>query len=1501
MQVAMVVLFGDKSFYYNFAQSEHVLVSESREANLCIPGLGRELIVSDNDNAIVIDVIRGNSSTRISAYLDSPVIIDKDDKIALFFSNSSKSNKSVYLPMNCTVDIGMDEDLILDDGKTNDVIVNLPFVSHHHARIIRKESNTSIYDTCSTNGIHLNGKQIESAELEDGDIISIFTVRIIFKDNILFFENVGSQLKINRIKCIDDRTAAQPTFPDDDNRFQRAPRLTRTIGQTEINIERPPHGSGTPPINWLNVLVTPLVTVALMLVLVFAMGMSAVMLIMSGVMSITSAIIAIANYRSQKKKAGSSDKKLSEKYQSYLAEIEQTISDAHLTQRSQLLSSNPSPRDCVDIAVNRKSVLWEREPEDDDFLRVRLGIGEVRAAVTAQYHRDKFAVEENQLEDQAEKIAEDSIVITNAPVLCDLALNKRTGIIGSKEDTYQLVRNILAELSTNHSCEDVRIVLLASRKEINDWAWLHWLPHCSDDQRKHKFIAFSQEEVDETLEDVIEIVGSRKEDKENRYNFSESAKTPHFLFVIASQVVLTKALREYVFSDEDLGCSSIFIERRRNALPKECNWVVEVSEGNGEVYNSSRSQQKAKFKVDELSLREADTLSRALAPLHAGVDTSEDLPVSISFLQGYGVQRPEELNISRRWASAKTYESLSVPIAIGSDGKPFCFDIHKRKHGSHGVVAGQTQWGKTDLVMSWLLSLAVNFSPEDVSFVIIDWKGTSMVSPFYSLPHLAGGISNLDVKKGNVERCLASIKNEVTRRESIIDKYSHLGVKDIEDLAKMHKNGKIRETLSRLMIVIDEFAEFKKTYPDFGKEIDSLTMTGSSLGISVVLMAQNLTGVLSTQSEANVRFRWCLHVANSGFSRDLLGRTGAERLPYPGRTIIKVGDDEVYEEVQGFWSSAPYDPSALIQGDQPIPIATVAINGNRKNCEIFSRKKAAENGLKENRAIVDYIARYCKENGISDAEKIWTNPLPERITLNHLLPVGFNGRDWPATKACAPIVGLIDDPANQRQYPLILELAKTGHTIVYGAPVTGKTTFIQTLVISTAMTRKPDEVSIYIMDFGGRNMLLLRDVPHVGGVAFDNEPERLKKLLTILEDTLQQRIELFSGAGVGNIQAYREMTDERMPDVILAVDGFGTLLKTYPDMEEAFIRLSSNAANYGIYLVLTANAVNVVPIRITQNIKTSLALQLPDKGDYSSVVGRATQQLPSILGRGYTKGNPPLEYQTALPAPGDADKEVSENVRRISQIMSSSWDGLLPDPIPEMPKVIPYGSIRHSGIVLGLSTEKVRPIAYDYEKQHYLLISGTAQSGKTTMLTTLARQFKERLDAKVIAFKGKESISALSAVGDVVLSEPTEIDQFVEKLRPEMQRRQTEKQTEGLTNFQPILIAVDDYADFFKGVSNETILRLQAIIKLAEGLNIYLVVTADAYEIASMSSQGEAVALALAKGRQAVMLGGCINDHCAIQTNVSYTQKGISVKEFEGFFINNKNATGFKAMNSKEG
>ena len=1501
MQIAMVVLHRDRSYYFIFNQGERVFVGEHRNAGLYVPEIGMEMHIAENNGVITVDAIKDSNTMAFSTSLNSPLIIDRENRIALYFSRHSIANQSLYLSSDCIVDIGNDEEMVLDDGKYNDIIIHSPRVSHHHARIIRKDGITTIYDTGSTNGIFLNGQQIDSAEINNGDVISILTIRLILKDGVLFFENIPDEITLKDVSGIEDRQAAQITYSDSYNRFQRAPRLSRFLRQSEITIERPPHSAGTPQINWLNVLVTPLVTVALMLVLVFVMGMSAVMLIMSGVMSVTSAIIAIANYRSQKKKNSGSDKKVSDKYQTYLAEIEQTISDGHLAQKNQLLSANPSPMECLDIARNRKSMLWEREPEDDDFLWVRLGIGQIQAAVIAQYHRDKFAIEDNPLEEQAEKIAEESTTISNAPVLCDLAGNKRTGIIGNKEDTYQLVRNMLVELSTSHSYEDVRIILIASRNEIDEWAWLRWLPHCSDDQKKNRFLVFTQSEIDETLEDAIGTISSRQEDKQNHYSSSDSSKTPHYLFIITSQGLLTKSLRDIVFSSVDLGCSSVFIEKRRNALPKECDWVVEVSEGSGDIYSSSRSQNKMTFRVDELSRKEAEKLSRSLAPLFAGENSSEtSLPVSVSFLQGYGVQRPEDLNISRRWANARTYESLSVPIAIGRDGKPFYFDIHKKKHGSHGVVAGQTQWGKTDLVMSWLLSLAVNYSPEDVSFVIIDWKGTSMVSPFYGLPHLAGGISNLDVKKGNVERCLASIKNEVTRRENIIDRYSHLGVKDIEDLTRMRKNGKIRETLSRLMIVIDEFAEFKKTYPDFGKEIDSLTMTGSSLGISVVLMAQNLTGVLSTQSEANVRFRWCLHVANSSFSRELLGKAGAERLPYPGRAIIKVGDDEIYEEVQGFWSSAPYNPSMLSQREMPTPIATVSINGKRDACESFGKGGFPENTMKENRAIVDYIAKYCRENGIPNAEKIWTDPLPERISLNHLLPVGFNGRVWPVTKTCAPVVGKIDDPANQIQYLLTIDFAKAGHTIVYGAPVTGKTTFIQTLVISTAMTRKPDEVSIYIMDFGGRNMMILRDLPHVGGIAFDNEPERLKKLMTLLEDTLQRRIELFSSAGVSNVQAYRDITNERIPDIIVAIDGFGTLLKSYPEMDEMFIRLSGNAANYGIYLVLTANAVNVVPIRISQNIKTALALQLPDKGDYSSVVGRVPQQLPAVLGRGYVKGNPPLEFQTALPAPGDSDKDISENIRRIAQIMNTAWAGILPDPIPEMPKVVPYGSIRLPGIVLGLSTEKVRPVEYDYGRQHFLLISGTAQSGKTTLLTTLARQFKEKLNAKVIVFKGKDTTSDFSNCADVVLSSSAEIDEFVEHLRPEMQRRQSKKQANETCAFQPILISVDDYADFFKGISNETALRLQAIIKLAEGLGIFLVVAADAYEIASMASQGEAVASALSKGRQAVMLGGCLNDHGAIQTNVSYSQKGIAVKEYEGFYVSNKNVTGFKAMNKEE-
>ena len=247
--------------------------------------------------------------------------------------------------------------------------------------------------------------------------------------------------------------------------------------------------------------------------------------------------------------------------------------------------------------------------------------------------------------------------------------------------------------------------------------------------------------------------------------------------------------------------------------------------------------------------------------------------------------------------------------------------------------------------------------------------------------------------------------------------------------------------------------------------------------------------------------------------------------------------------------------------------------------------------------------------------------------------------------------------------------------------------------------------------------------------------------------------------------------------------------------------------------------------------------------------------------------------------------------------MQSAWSGDLPDMIPEMPETIPYGSIKTNGIALGLSADKVQPVIYDYTKQHYLMISGIDHSGKSNLLQVVAKQMKEKLGGKLYVFNIRgEGLNEIRSISDEWLMRSAEIDSFVESLRPELQRRQKEKQADPTAAFEPLILAVDDFTVFFKAISNDTADRLRAIVKIGKGLGLYLIVAGDAFELSGFFTKGEATVLALGKAKQAVMLGGCMNDHSAIPTKASYSQKSVPVREREGMMITDGNAMVFRAM-----
>lgn len=1363
---------------------------------------------------------------------------------------------------------------------STDIRLSHRSVSKSHA-VIARSTRYEIFDMQSSMGTYVNGRRVQRQELKAGDEITIGIYHILFD---------GAGLHATPYLL----ASQNPADP-----FQRSPRCITQIPQRQLQLEKPPAIMNTPKINWMSVMIMPVISLALMATLSIVMGMSSYMLAASGCMSVVSALGAVFTYRSQKKAHKKRTALIEEKYHAYLADISSQLNRAHQNQREVMQTTNPPFADQLATVVNRSPHLWERTPMDADFGMVRVGTGEVQAACYAVYQQPQFVLEESPLEQEARKIAENSGMLSDMPILCPLIFEGLIGMVGGQKPEANLLRSMLTALATSHAPGELKIVLLVQPDALSQWSWARWLPHLRGEDGQTSLFCADNAAAEKLLTSLEEMLQVRQAVQKQSGNPTVPENLPHYVFVSTAYGWLEQhAIAKLLFSEPRPGCSALFAYPNLSLLPKECRQILEVGQEEARLYSKQNISQSTALHPDGISAEQAEKLARSMAgiPVEYGAEAAT-LPTSVSFFEGLGVQNPQELKIGERWKKARPYKSLRVPIAARAGGGTFYFDIHEKFHGVNGVVAGMPRSGKTEMVQTWLLSMAVHFSPQDVSFILVDFKGTGMIAPFRMLPHLAGTISNLDT---SIQRNLIALQNEVHRREALLDRYPHvLNKPEINYLNEAYAQGLVPEKLPVLLIVIDEYAEFKKEFPEFGAEIDSLTSKGGGLGIFVILMTQKPAGVVSSRSEDNIRFRWCLRVANFAASREMLGRPDAANIHTPGRAFVKVGENDVFEEVQSFWSGAPYTPNRE-KADGEIPqIYRVSQTGARTPCFQTEKDEKSTAHIAQNKAIVSYIADYCRINHIPPAEKIWMERLPERLAVETLLEAQFNGSEWPA-QPVQPGLGLLDDPYHQRQLPLTLNWEKNGHVLIYGAPQTGKTTLLKTLLVSLALTRKPDAVSIYVMDFGGWNLNLFRAMPHVGGIANEQDPERLRKLTMLLRDILAERKAAFAKAGVGNIRAYREVTKQDIPDVLLVVDHIAAALKLFPDLDGFFSDYTSSGANYGLYLAATAAASNAVPMKISQNIKYSLTLQMLDKSDYTYLVGKVPAPLPAIMGRGYAKGMPPLEFQTALPVDG-SDQEVTAYIEHLAQQMTAAWHGRRPAPIPILPEVIPYGSVSCDGLCLGLSTERVQPVCYDWKKQHFLLISGTEQSGKSNMLQNLAWQFAEKMHGKIIAMDIKGSgLQALHSIADVFCTDAAAMDSCLADLRPELRERQRLQQTDAAAHFQPLGLFIDDFAAFYQAINDDSAMLLLSIIKLGAGQDVYLIAAGSADGLSTLINQGQVIALWMSKNKMALALGGCLNDHGIAPTKIPYSVREAPLGKYGGAVIKDDSYTQFRAMKRKE-
>ena len=1392
----------------------------------------------------------------------------------------------------------------------NSVVINNRNVSGVHCNFFKKQGEWYVADLNSTNGTYLNGSRVLGpAKLNSGDTISIVDISVVFSDDVLAFYDAGD-ISLNLEEPLIENTQGTDTekevtastnskhpLPAPYPYFSRSPRLIESIPTGEVEIEPAPETMAKPEINWATILLSSLgmmVGMGIVGLVSGGMGMGVFYFIP---MAIISLLTAVLSHNSQKKKYKKEQELLTLKYDNYLEEKDKEIANGVKTQKEIAYRKDPEIAVCMDIAKQRDKRLWTRNITDFDGVSVRIGLGDIPFAKEIKVQKVGLTLHERRYQRDPEKIRDKYKIIPEMPLTFNFYQTPTLGVVGDYEGSSELIRSMVIHAATHYSYDELRMVFVFSESETANWGWVRWLPHVWDDSHSTRYIINSQFSVKELLKPIEDELKSRKPSENQAFNMmADDLNVPFYLFFLISPAMINgqDITGMLLSNDTSLGAGCVILGRDVHVLPRNTSAVIEAQGDKTRFFLMSSANNIKLFQRDRVTTSECENFARSLAPVRLeGLSKDQSLPTYVTFMDGYNIRRPEDLDLADFWENARPERTMSVPIGIRGNGEKFYFDINEKAHGPHGLVAGTTGSGKSEMIQSWIISMAIQFSPEAVSFVLIDFKGTGLILPFVNLPHLAGKISDLDT---TIDRNLIALEAELQRRKALFDE---AGVSNISSYLELYHSGKVKEPLSYLFVIIDEYAEFKANFPDFTVAIDALFRTGRTLGVHIILLMQNPGGVVTGQSESNVRFRWCLKVASKIASKEVLEHPDAAKITNPGRAYVRVGTDEVYEQIQSFYSGGKYTPQLRKSKRVTEPsVSVVDITGKRHDITAYQQKKEVKfkKGT-EIEALVNYINDYTLRKHINRARPIWTEKMPDTIFYDKLIA---QYGDCKKDGELCPVVGLLDDPAAQKQYPFIVPLSENGHAVVYGAPGTGKSTFLYTLIYSICHTYTPDEVNLYLMDFGSWNLGMFKDYPHVGATLNDNEEEKIQKTLELLEGVLNERKMKFSQLGVGSIQAYNYSASKKIPYIVLVIDNFAPVIQLYPDTESFFMRLSKEGGSYGVILVSTANTATGLGYKLQQNIRTNICLQLSDPTDYASVVGRTNGLQPDEYpGRGLYREDRLMEFQIALPGSAREDNVRSIAIREEGKKLAANWSGSRPRQLAILPEVVEYGmAFADKGITLGIGAVDIQPLGHDFNENHTLLISGVSSSGKTNLIKNIICQAKEQdSEAKILVYGNDRDYSDISDKIEHIYSSGAEFDGKMAEISDLLKERKNQLSSSETFNQAPVYICIDGFKKFYEEILDETADRLTALVQLGHGLKVYLIAAENADELSRL--RGMIVLLGRLAQKSSIMLGGVDHDHLIIDTEMPDEYRGIKLGAYEGYYLADGNVIKFKAMKTK--
>lgn len=1090
----------------------------------------------------------------------------------------------------------------------------------------------AIYDNGSKYGVFVNGVKVgKSSQLHDYDFFSIVGFSFYYKAGKIYTSS-ASEMKINGLTSRPVEVhSTHFKYP----KFNRNTRVQYVIPEDNLEIQQAVQKPSKPKKNLIMSLVPSIVMLAMTVVLRGIIGGGGSFVIYSAVSMGLGIAMSIVSFVKENNDYKKENQERIDTYNKYIEEKKAAIEEARSNElriRNLIYESLENSIKEVDSFGRR---LFEKTQDDKDFLQVYLGRGRVESANQIVYNKQEFVDLEDPLATIPADLAEKYKYIENAPIISDFNASCGVGVVGPKAVLEQLLKNMTLDISIRHFYNEVKIVYILSDDYTSKMQWIRWLQNVDNRKIGVKNIVCDEESKNIILEDMYITLSAR----ESAATVNKDIVFPehYVVFVTDASSISTHPVSKYIKNSAAYGFTFVFLEEYEEMLPQGCTEIVRIQDTqSGLVLKTENGDIVSEFSFPTVSDEIAETVALKLGAISVDeVSLEGELTKNITMFEMLGILSVEDIDLHERWENAQVYKSLRAPMGVKTKNQMVYLDISDKPgaHGPHGLVAGTTGSGKSEVLQTYILSMATLYHPYEVGFVIIDFKGGGMANQFKNLPHLIGTITNIDGRE--INRSLLSIKAELVKRQEM---FSESGVNHINDYIKLYKAGEVTKPMPHLIMIVDEFAELKQEYPDFMKELISAARIGRTLGIHLILATQKPAGVVDAQIWSNSKFKLCLKVQTKEDSNEVIKTPLAAEIVEPGRAYFQVGNNEIFDLFQSAYSGANV-PEGNENSEKTYAIYERNLWG--KKTLLYTNKKArsSKSAVSQLQAIVDYVNDYCSSKGIEKLPGICLPSLKDKILTDEL--------DYTVENAAGISVplGVFDDPEQQQQGAVELDVSKDNVYIV-GSAQMGKTVMLQTLVYGLIRKYTPQQVNIYLVDCGSMVLKIFEDSAHVGGVVLSNEEEKCKNLFKMLNGMVIQRKKILSSKGVGNYAAYLEAGYTDMPMAVVVIDNMAAFNEYFPDQNEDINTLSREAQGVGISFVVTAATSNSLNYRTQANFGKKFVLNCNDTNEYSAMFGHCKATPKENAGRGLcVREKRILEYQVAMFGKSDKEAERSQELK----------------------------------------------------------------------------------------------------------------------------------------------------------------------------------------------------------------------------------------------------------------